>query len=288
MKEREKIILFCLILLIGNLIGALRANAGFSWPNGKSCALSLSFDDARLSQVDIGIPLLDQYGVKATFFVLPNNLEARIDDWKRAVSSGHEIGNHTVNHPCTGNFFSARKKAIEAYTLAKMHFELTEANQRIKEAIGVLPVAFAYPCGQKFVGRGLDTRSYVPLVAEMFIAGRGYPDEALNDPAFCDLAQLMGMKIDDVNFEEIASALKEAKNGGQWVIFVSHEVGKGGPQTTKTEVLTRILQYAQNPDNEIWVQPVGTVAKYIFAQRKGEVHWWAQPFESLKGETTTP
>lgn len=273
MNKSRQVVLFCVILLLANIGFAAQAtagslwSAGFSWPEGRSCAMSLSFDDARTSQVDVGIPLLDQYGVKGTFFVLPGNLEARLEGWKRAVSAGHEIGNHTVNHPCTGNFVSARKKALEDYTLAKMHFELVEANRRIKEALGVLPTTFAYPCGEKFVGRGLDTRSYVPLVAEMFIAGRGYPDEAFNDPAFCDLAQLMGMKIDDTTFEEIVSVLKKAQKEGQWVIFVSHEVGKEGPQTTREDVLTRLLQYTQNSDNEIWVQPIGIVAKYILSQR---------------------
>ena len=33
----------------------------FSWPEGKKMALSLTFDDARLSQIDTGIPLLDKY-----------------------------------------------------------------------------------------------------------------------------------------------------------------------------------------------------------------------------------
>ena len=37
------------------------------WLEGKTAALSLTFDDARLSQVDQGLPLLDAYGVKATF-----------------------------------------------------------------------------------------------------------------------------------------------------------------------------------------------------------------------------
>ena len=40
----------------------------FKWPEGKKMAISLTFDDARLSQADLGIPLLDKYGVKATFY----------------------------------------------------------------------------------------------------------------------------------------------------------------------------------------------------------------------------
>jgi peptidoglycan/xylan/chitin deacetylase (PgdA/CDA1 family) len=45
--------------------------AAFQWPEGKKMGLSLTFDDARLTQVDKGIPLLDKYGVKATFYLSP-------------------------------------------------------------------------------------------------------------------------------------------------------------------------------------------------------------------------
>ena len=34
----------------------------FSWPEGKHAAISLTFDDARISQVDNGLPILDEYG----------------------------------------------------------------------------------------------------------------------------------------------------------------------------------------------------------------------------------
>src|SRR6187549_3752171 len=84
-----------------------QANAnksGFKWPDGKKMAISLTFDDARLSQPDKGIPLLDKYGVKATFYLVPSEMEKRLDGWKKAVKSGHDIGNHSLTHPCTGNF----------------------------------------------------------------------------------------------------------------------------------------------------------------------------------------
>ena len=85
----------------------------FEWPNGKRAALSLSFDDARLSQVDIGTKLFDKYGAKATFYVVPERMQHRLEGWKLAVESGHEIGNHTLYHPCTANFSWARDHALE-------------------------------------------------------------------------------------------------------------------------------------------------------------------------------
>ena len=139
--------------------------------------LSLTFDDARLSQVDKGIPLLDNYGVKATFYVSPRNVKQRLDAWKKAAGNGHEIGNHSLVHPCTGNFPFARDKALEDYTLDEMNVELDSANNILKETLGVRAVSFAYPCGQKFVGRGKNTKSYIPLIALMFESGRGWLDE---------------------------------------------------------------------------------------------------------------
>ena len=81
-----------------------------------------------------------------------------------------------------------------------MRDELIEANRRIATLLGVTPRTFAYPCGQTFVGRGPGTQSYVPVVADLFLAGRGWRDEASNDPAFVDLAQTLGVEMDDRDF----------------------------------------------------------------------------------------
>ncbi len=58
----------------------------FFWPEGKRVAVSLSFDDARTSQIDVGVPLLNRYQVKATFYVNPPRLESRLDGWKKAAA----------------------------------------------------------------------------------------------------------------------------------------------------------------------------------------------------------
>jgi peptidoglycan/xylan/chitin deacetylase (PgdA/CDA1 family) len=136
-------------------------------------ALSLLFDDARFFQIDTGIPLLDKYGVKATFYISPGTMLLKANEWKNAVTNGHEVGNHSVFHPCTGNFNWSKDKALENYTLNKMMTELDSANRLIKERLGVHPVSFAYPCGQTFIGRGINVQSYVPLIAFLFESGRG-------------------------------------------------------------------------------------------------------------------
>ena len=231
-------------------------------------ALSLTFDDARESQVLVGTKLLDQYGIKATFFVVPSAVEKQLAGWKKAVESGHEIGNHSLLHPCSANFAWSRNKALEDYTLKKMRLELLECNKRIEELLGVRAEVFAYPCGQKFVGRGTNTKSYVPLISKMFVAGRGWMDESPNDPVYCNLAQLTGVEMDGKSFEQVLTVIEDARKSGQWLVLAGHEMGNAGRQTTQLEMLKKLAEYAKNPANGIWLEPMGTVSKYLAAKKK--------------------
>ena len=239
----------------------------FAWPEGIKMALSLTFDDARLTQADKGIPLLDKYGVKATFYISPASMMKRLDIWKDAVSNGHDIGNHSLYHPCSGNFPWARDRALENYTLDEMRAELDSANKLIEKLLGIQAVSFAYPCGQKFVGRGLNARSYIPVVASLFETGRGWLDEGPNDPAFCDIAQLTGMELDGKSFEQILRLIDGAKSRGQWLILAGHEMAEEGHQTSYLETIEAICKYASDPANGIWIDNVHNIASFIIDQR---------------------
>ena len=241
----------------------------FRWPEGKRAAISLSFDDARLSQIDVGIPILDKYGVKATFYVSPSSVKRRLDGWKKAVANGHEIGNHTQTHPCTINYGSARSKnALEYYTLEMMEHELDEASAVIKKMLGVRPTTFAYPCGQKYVGRGQNVKSYIPLVAERFIVGREWLSENSNIPALCDLSHVMGMKCDGLTFEQVKELIDQTVKNGKWLVLCGHEIRQSGRGlTTFAATLEAICEYAQDPANGLWIDTVEKIGRYILEQR---------------------
>src|SRR5438874_1279094 len=96
----------------------------FQWPAGKRAAVSLTFDDARASQVLQGLQILDAHDVKATFYVHVPAMSKQLDRWKSAVANGHEIGNHTLRHPCSANFRFARENPLENYTLPRIEDDL--------------------------------------------------------------------------------------------------------------------------------------------------------------------
>jgi peptidoglycan/xylan/chitin deacetylase (PgdA/CDA1 family) len=267
-KRSSPVFAGALLLTLFCFTGILTAQQpapGFAWPEGQRAAMSLTFDDARLSQVDVGMAALARHGVKATFYVQPSNVEKRLDGWKKMAAAGHEIANHTMVHPCSGNFLWARKRALEDYSLQKMHDELSEANARIRELLGVTPVSYAYTCGQTFVGRGLDARSYIPIVASLFLTGRSAYDETPNDPLFCDFAQLASFDMDAKSFEQLLPMLEQTRQQGGWLILMGHEMNVDGAQTTRLETLEKLIAYAA--EHRLWNAPVATIAKYVQQKR---------------------
>ena len=87
-------------------LGALAAQAQaqadtrFAWPEGKSAAIVLTYDDAMSSQLDVAVPQLAAAGFKGTFFLSGGMAPDYMRRWRAAQRAGHELGNHSLFHPC--------------------------------------------------------------------------------------------------------------------------------------------------------------------------------------------
>ena len=67
--------------------------------NPEEKAVYLTFDDGPIPEVTPWVlDLLDRYGVKATFFMVGDNICKHPDMFREVVERGHRIGNHTFNH----------------------------------------------------------------------------------------------------------------------------------------------------------------------------------------------
>lgn len=67
--------------------------------NPEEHAVYLTFDDGPIPEVTPWLlDTLEQYGVKATFFVVGDNVRKYPELFKMIVERGHHIGNHTFNH----------------------------------------------------------------------------------------------------------------------------------------------------------------------------------------------
>ena len=62
-------------------------------------AVYLTFDDGPIPEVTPKVlDILDRYGVKATFFMVGENIDKHPDVFEQVVKAGHSVGNHTYNH----------------------------------------------------------------------------------------------------------------------------------------------------------------------------------------------
>jgi peptidoglycan-N-acetylglucosamine deacetylase len=200
------------------------------WPMPCQGAISLTFDDAHPSQLEIAVPILNEYGLQGTFYLNPGGegWRERLAPWRQAAMAGHELGNHTVSHTCAANIGGRLSGALESATLADIELDVLAAERRLQELVPEQRErTFCYPCYQSDVGQGLARQSYVPLIARHFPAARGQ-GELPNHPALADLHYLgswpMGGWMRGADLTQMAEV---AATTGRWVILTFHYFQRG-------------------------------------------------------------
>ena len=247
---------------------------GNFWPRGKHAAVSLSFDDGLPSQLDHAVPLLDELGFKATFYVNPNYSPDWVENkprWRQLGLAGHEIGNHTDRHPCSCH---QSYRSDKGYCLEKMGMEdivrnIENGEAAIRELLPSPdtkpPRTFAYPCNKDHVGAGANRQSYVPEIARRYTAGRAGMGAA-NDPYAVDTAYLYSFAADGLTAEPVVRHIEDAVAKGKWVIITFHGIGGEWSQIDIAE-FEKILRRLAEIRKPLWVAPVVEIAEYVNSRR---------------------
>jgi peptidoglycan/xylan/chitin deacetylase (PgdA/CDA1 family) len=237
-------------------------------------AVSLTFDDGTPNQLEKAVPALDEFGLKATFYLQPkgDDWRTRLEPWRVVAARGHEIGNHTLTHPCPGSILGAAGAAagLEAMTLADIEGDIQAAQQRLEQlAPHQVEWTFAYPCYCTHVGRGPGRQSYVPVVARGFLAGRAGGEYGFgNPPAAVDLACAAGLPVERMSGYEMIGLVEEITARGHWAVLVFHEID--GPRlTVGSHDLRMLLNHLRRRKEVIWTAPVVEVARKIAGWQGG-------------------
>ena len=241
------------------------------WPDEIAGAVSLTFDDGIVTQLDNAIPCLNDNNLKGTFYLNPgrgdrwNQLLSR---WKDVSRQGHEIGNHTCSHPCSCNFGFSVDNCLEKLTLQDIADTIDEAtdamNTEFPEQNGHR--SFCYPCYQSHVGSGKNRQSYVPLVAERFVCGRGGGERA-NNPELIDLSYTWAWAVNGHGTQDMIDYVENAVSQGLWAIICMHGVG-GEHISIETEALSGLCKHLQGNRERILTDTVVALADHIVERRK--------------------
>ena len=102
-------------------------------PNGKMIALT--FDDGPSSTTTQVLDILDKYDVKATFFLIGQNINSNTRSiLERQNASGHELANHSYTHSDMTNM-----------SWSSIQNEINQTNNLIKQYTGQTPKFFRPP-----------------------------------------------------------------------------------------------------------------------------------------------
>lgn len=136
------------------------AHAQMAWPEGKVAAIVLTYDDALHSQLDIAVPQLDAARLKGTFFLDGDITPADMLRWREVQRAGHELGNHSLFHPCPRAMLPDRKNYLtDNYDADRMLGEIAVMNNVLFGIDASTTRTYSVPCSQMLVGGADYTES---------------------------------------------------------------------------------------------------------------------------------
>ena len=256
-----------------------------NYADGRQSAFSLTFDDGLLTHSENVGSILNQYGFKGTFYVLPPYLSEslpgiwRYGTWQgfqSLASEGHEIGSHTMNHDTLtmlpwGNISTEGTLLFELYQ-SKLFIE-----QRIPSA---KCISLNYPYTLH--------NNYVDSAASLFYENGRTLGQIANDSSLTG-HQWFSLKAKVVEFgeprnsvtddlDELITFLEWTQNSidnRKWGMIIIHDVvpfsqlpelvGQGIYQPISNEWLTSLCDFlwTRSSDKEVWVETVGNITRYI-------------------------
>jgi peptidoglycan/xylan/chitin deacetylase (PgdA/CDA1 family) len=247
------------------------------WPGGAVAAVSLTYDDGNDNNLDIAIPQLDAAALRGTFYLATGfpRIRKRAAHWRAAFERGHEIGNHTVHHPCRADAFHPPPPwlthPLEHYDADRIAAEIDEAHRWLDEHVGIDPHrTFAHPCCHTGIGRPADEQAYDRAIRRRHVAAR-IGGNRVNDPATVDLLRIASFFVDHPSADELISHCEAAAAGRGWTVLMFH--GIGGPAfETAAAVHEALLDYLAQHRDRIWTAPLREVVGHVQKQRGGTMH----------------
>ena len=218
--------------------------------DGHKAATSLTFDDSDVSHLDLAIPEMDKRKMKGTFFLIANKTD-RKDDWRRALASGHEIGNHTLDH-----------KHASELTPQDEEAQVSGAKNVLQKEFGVPVLTFAYP----FVEISAGLKDWVGKTQLLARGGNSaYVTNADQEPDWLNIPSQTTKT--NLTFKDYQSWMDQDLSTSGWLVWMIHglEGTRWGWEPISKDNFTQILDYLQSKD--FWVGTFLEVGSYFRAQK---------------------
>lgn len=254
-----------LTFFLGLLSACSPASENKNW-NGKRAAVVLTYDDSLNVHLDKVIPALNQRSLHGTFYltVNPSAFSERVPDWRAAANRGHELGNHTLFHPCKGGMpgreWVLPDYDLNNYSVQRIVDEIVLTNRILETVDGLKERTLAYTCGDTQAG----DQSFVEAIKPHVVAARGV---ANSFTAFeqTDYFNINAYAIHEQTAEELIAQAQQAIASGNMLVYLFHGVGGEHPLNVSAEAHDALLDYLAAQQEQIWVTTLVQAVKYMQA-----------------------
>lgn len=259
-----------ILIVAGTLASSAFAASGtsFQWPENRKAAVSLAYDDALDSQLDNAIPALDRHGLKGSFYLQLSSppVGKRMAEWRAAAGNGHELGNHTLFHQCSGSMQGREwvqpQRDLDKTTAAQMQDQVRMANVMLAAIDGKHERTMTVPCGDFLAGG----QNYIDLVAAEFAAIKLGSGTVVPDMQKLDLhAVPVGVPV-DVSGQQLIAWVQEAARLGTMANFTFHGIG-GDHLAVSSEAHEELLAYLAAHRDMYWTDTFLNLTKYVRNQQ---------------------
>ncbi len=241
--------------------------SAFRWPGGARAAVSLAYDDALGSQLDHAIPALNKYGLKGSFYLQMSSpvVGARLAQWRAAANMGHELGNHSLFHQCSGRgagrAWVQQHRDLDTTTAMQMRDQVALANVMLTAIDGRSERTFTAPCFDQLAAG----QNYLPLIHADFVAIKAGLAEAVpaSIPAL-DPYRVGAMAPVGLSGQELIAIVKEAVAKGTMANLTFHGIG-GDHLAISKEAHEELLAYLAANKSVYWTDTFLNIMKHVRA-----------------------
>lgn len=231
---------------------------------GQQAAVVLTYDDGLHTHLNRVIPALDERGLVGTFY-LPGNaptLPARINEWRTIERRGHELGNHTLFHPCdatqAGMDWVPPSYNLAQYTRRRLVDEVAVSQTLLQSIDGKTSRTLALTCGHTQDMEG----SFVADLPKTVSAIRAVRHE-IPTAQDLNLRDIPAYMVNGQTGEELIAWVQEAQKKGGILVLLFHGVGGEHGLDVTLEAHHRLLDYLKTNEKSVWTTTLQHVATHI-------------------------
>lgn len=266
------------------------------WYEGKSAAVSITFDGDFEGQINYGLPILKDNDFRATYFITAENANWKL--LKKVIKADQEIGSRSYNGY---NLVKLSTEEIEKEILKNL-----QAIQRIYPKVKCESFAYPFGVGSSVSAEDQRVRNAVSkfhISARGFGRAGGYIGEYKNFDAYNEnkkkeydnyYYQIGSFGIQpSLKLKDFESILDDVNKEHGWFVPLYHSIEEKGLARIPAETFALQMAALKSRQEDLWVAPFAQVSKYIQERdaaklveiSETEKEWKFRMYDDLPNET---